>query len=179
MLCGLCSVSCSRPQSFVEKWPQIKEISARHHFVDHKDEVFQLTIRDKNERSLYCLDVRLNAGGPEDVDYNFSGVVDCRLYTADRSKSIYPTILQNRVNASADWQTNGRFLIDELTGLEGAPPSRSMVQRCKVCGMSIAIQINNVKNLRQKDGVGELDLFVDFKNDPSALEEICINQPSE
>jgi hypothetical protein len=77
------------------QWPSIKEVSVRHHFEENKEsEQLKVMIYDHNGKRLYCLDARFCWRYYELNDYDFSGVLDCRLYPLAES-SFYPTLLQN------------------------------------------------------------------------------------
>lgn len=163
-------VSCVHLQG--SQWPRIKEVSIRHHFAaDRKDEQSRVVIYSQDGKPLYCLDARFCWRDYETKDYDFSGVLDCRLYPLTGS-SLYPTLLQNTTNATADWQTYGRFTDNDLAGLIGADASRSIVQRCWVRGMAIKIEVFNVKT--EKQGViKSFDMFFTAKNDTTATAAVA------
>jgi len=157
------------------QWPSIKEVSVRHHFEENKEsEQLKVMIYDHNGKRIYCLDARFCWRYYELNDYDFSGVLDCRLYPLAES-SFYPTLLQNEINATRDWQTYGRFTDEDLVGLVGADSSRSIVQRCWVRGMFIEIEVSNVVKEQKGDGyhITSLDMIFTVKNDRSANGEIA------
>ena len=166
---------CNTHQSL---WPEIKETSQAYCFVADEKEKLTMNIFDNNGEPLYYLDVRFNAWKYGNGDYDFSGALDCRLSPVGGDKT-YPSLFQNVKNATRDWQTNTRFLGDELIGLglSGAPFSRSIVQKCKVRGMYIEIEINNVV-VNSNHDIKSLNFKITFVNDPTATSEISDDETS-
>ncbi len=157
-----------------KKWPEIINVSENYHFISNESEKFLLTIYDINQKPLYCFDARFNAWKYDNGDYNFSGILDCRLFPVSPTNKAYSTLFQNERNATRDWQTSGRFLYSELIGLSDAPLSRSIIQRCKVRGMCIEIEVNNITSTtNQEKQIKSLDLKVIFINDLTAESDIC------
>jgi hypothetical protein len=169
-------VSCAHIQS--EKWPLIKDVSFFHHFeANKKSEQCKALIYGQNGKELYCLDARFCWRDFDDErDYDFSGTLDCRLYPMTGSSS-YPTLLQNNVNATADWQSYGRFTDADLKSLVGADASRSIVQRCWVRGMAIEIEILNVKDETGSKEIKNFDMIFTAKNDQAAIGAIAAQSP--
>ena len=167
--------SCSHLQR--SPWPMIKEVSVRHHFAANKEsEQLKAMIYDHDGKPLYCLDARFCWRDYETDDYDFSGALDCRLYPLDGS-SLYPTLLQNNINATRDWETYGRFTSEDLVGLVGADASRSVVQRCWVRGMFVEIEVSNIVKEQREDGrITSLDMIFTIKNAPAANAEIAARE---
>jgi hypothetical protein len=165
-------VSCAPVQG--GQWPLIKEISVRHHFAaDKEHEQAKAMIYGQSGKPLYCLDARFGWRDYETKDYDYSGTLDCRLYPVGGSPSYYPTLLQNATNATADWQSYGRFTDVDLQSLVGAGPSRSIVQRCWVRGMAIKIEVFNVKKEKEGGAIKSLDMIFIVKNDSAATAEVA------
>jgi hypothetical protein len=178
-------VSCAHLQH--SQWPLIKEVSIRHHFAADKEyEQSKAVIYGQDGKPLYCLDARFGWRDYETKDYDFSGVLDCRLYDCrlyplngslieegEQGIQYYPTLLFNTTNATADWQTYGRFTDEDLAGLIGADASRSIVQRCWVRGMAIKIEVFNVKEQKGSKTIKSLDLIFTAKNNPAATAAIA------
>jgi hypothetical protein len=142
----------------------IKEVSVRHHFAANKEsEQLKAMIYDHDGKSIYCLDARFCWRDYDTEDYDFSGALDCRLYPLTGS-SLYPTLLQDTVNATRDWQTYGRFTREVLAGLAGADATRSIIQRCGVRGMMIEIEVFNVKEKEEDGSIVSFDVIFTAKN---------------
>ena len=167
----LFTCSCQMQHNF---WPPVKEVTLRHHFeANQKNEQAGLTIYSRNGKPLYFLDSRFCWRDYETGDYDFSGLLDCRLYPAGGFLN-YPTLLQNTSNATRDWQTYGRFTYDELIGLAGADESRSLVQRCWVRGMFIQVEVLNIaKEENAERKIMSLDMVFTVKNSPGSNREIA------
>jgi hypothetical protein len=164
-------VSCAHLQH--SQWPLIKAASIRHHFAaDKENEQSKAVIYGRDGKPLYGMDARFCWRDYETEDYDFSGVLDCRLYLLSGS-SLYPTLLQNTTNATRDWQTYGRFTSEDLVGLIGADASRSIVQQCWVRGMSIKIKIFNVKEQKGSKTITSLDMIFTAENDPATTAAIA------
>jgi hypothetical protein len=118
-------------------WPLITEFHEKFHFDAVISRKFKRTILSSSGTPLYILDARIPSDGDPDEGYDYSGVFDCRLYSIRGNDDGYPTLFQNVRNATADWETDGRFLSTELGVLVGANPSRVILQRSKMRGMAI------------------------------------------
>jgi hypothetical protein len=153
----------------------IKEVSVCHHFAANKEsEQLKAMILDHDGKPIYCLDARFCWRDYETGDYDFSGTLDCRLYALTGS-SFYTTLLQNTVGATRDWQTYGRFTREELIGLVGADASRSIVQRCRVRGMIIEIEVFNVKEQKEDGSIASCDMIFTTRNAPHGEQKMSAN----
>jgi len=154
-------------------WPLIKESSIRQHFTANRtNEQAKAVIYDQAGKPRYCLDARFCWRDFDDErDYDFSGTLDCRLYPV--AGEFCPTLLWNTQNPTRDWQTYGRFTSEDLSGLVGADTSRSIIQRCRVRGMIIDIEVFNVKG--DSERIRSLDMIFTAKNSPVANERLYPN----
>lgn len=151
-------------------WPRIKELRRNVHF-DGKSPRFQVNICSEAGTALYVLDARMPpSDDPGGSAYDYSGAFDCRLYPAAGGAE-YPTLLQNIRNATRDWQTDGRFLREELVALSGAGESRCLVQRSRVRGMLVEIEIYNVTKDEGTGSIRSFDARFSFSNDPMATSD--------
>jgi len=107
---------------------------------DEKHKQYSLPIFAQNGKILYKLDVKCPAGEYEEKKgegYYYSGWVDFRLYSVDNPIG---SLLQNKKNATRDWQTDGRFLgVDSEVLAEN--PGRCIIQNSKVYGMDITLKL--------------------------------------
>jgi hypothetical protein len=115
----------------------------------------------------------------EDIDFNYSGVFECRmksLYSADRVS----TLLTENSEQSADWESRGRFLLGHLIGSCASYPDWGRVRTFRLRGMKLTIQISDEKILiDKKKQTGELKSFrfsISLKRDPTA--HTSISAPS-
>jgi hypothetical protein len=178
MLCAFWGSDAAKPVGN-RSWPRITEATFKAHFSPQQGRVFkQIIVSDRGD-ALYILDARLPSDkGDADVqDYDYSGAFDCRLYTVvypiPRSAN-YPSLLMNDGNATADWQTDGRFLAEELIPLADFNGTRTVVQRSRLRGMSVKIEVGNVVVDRSRKNILSFDAKFTFRNDPSAISDIAV-----
>jgi len=158
-------------------WPEIRErdVTVRFDTAAHKQYV--LTIYGRNGSPLYVLDARIPWDEAHEGDYDFSGAFDCRFYSLNRvSDNGYPSLLQNVRNATADWQTDGRFLYKELAGLAGAGDSRAIIQQSRMRGMNMEILIRKIVIDEKMKLISSFEVHFSFKNDPTATSDIAAKQ---
>jgi len=156
------------------QWPSIRELSVTTHFDATAHRIFKQTIFGANGFPLYLLDARI----PSDTDpyegYYYSGIFDCRITAiGEKGADRFATLLQNVRNATRDWETDGRFLNTELAGLVGAKSSRVLLQRCKLRGMAITIEIGKVVKNDKTGDIQSFDASFSFKNDTTAVSDIA------
>jgi hypothetical protein len=154
-------------------WPPITEFHEKIHFDTMVSRKFKRTIFSSSGTPLYVLDARIPSDSDPDEGYDYSGVFDCRLYSVRGNDDGYPTLLQNVRNATADWETDGRFLSTELAGLAGANPSRVILQRSKMHGMAIEIEVGSVVLDAKTGYVQSFDVSFSFRNDSTAVSDIA------
>jgi len=141
----------------------------------HKQYV--LTIYRTDGGPLYVLDARIPWDEAHEGDYDYSGAFDCRIYSLNRaSDNGYPSLLQNVRNATSDWQTDGRFLYQELAGLAGACDSRAIVQRSRMRGMYVEILIDKIVIDEKMKLIRSFEVHFSFRNDPTAISDIAAKQ---
>jgi len=159
------------------KWPEIKEVTKSFHMELDKQQIVSLVIYGKNNQPLYYLESHFVSKITDDVDdsiFSYSGTLDSRLVVYKERKKISTNLFQNEKNAVRDWQSDGRFVHSDMIGLVRARPSRSLVQRCKVRGMYIVMEVNNV--VADKKGfIQSYNFKISFYNDPTATSDISDN----
>ncbi len=156
-----------------KQWPQIAELTLKVHFSAKDRSAFKQTIFSKSGDPLYILDARIPSDVNNDPDYDYSGVFDCRLYPINVVGVHYSTLLQNVRGATRDWQSDGRFLSSEIIGLAGSNGSRFLVQRSRLRGMSVTIEISNVIKDESTGEIASFDVCFLFRNDPLAVSDIA------
>ena len=123
----------------LDAFPKIRPLKKTIVF-DENHKQYSLPILAQNGKILYKLDVKCPAGEYEEKKgegYYYSGWVDFRLYSVDNPIG---SLLQNKKNATKDWQTDGRFLgVDSEVLAEN--PGRCIIQNSKVCGMDIMLKL--------------------------------------
>jgi hypothetical protein len=162
-------------------WPLINPVKKTFHFIDHREMGAKLRIVSIDGTPLYLLECYLNAYDRDDPDFNYSGNFECRL-TSLYSKERYSTLLTDQAKPTRDWQSRGRFLLEELTGKCAEYPDYGRVRHFRLRGMNLTLEI---KNLKIKSGssaenvpwyvdrIEKLDLDVIITPDPKASSEIA------
>jgi len=157
-------------------WPEVKPMVINMHLIDNKS-INHIYIFGPNEQPLYLLECCVNAWESESAEFNFSGAVDCRLISL-YSTEAYSTLLANVKNATADWQSSGRFLMDDVLLATG---NKKVWRTLRLRNMRLTIELSNViiVNGSQADQarnkiidyprIHELDLTVTVMRDPSAM----------
>lgn len=162
-------------------WPVIKPIKKSFHFVDHRNTGTQLKIVDTDGTPVYLLECYLNAYEHEDRAFDYSGDFECRLSSLS-SKERYSTLLTEEKHPTRDWQSRGRFLVEELSGKCAEYPEYGLVRHFSLRGMNLTLKIQNFKMASSsstenapwnRDRMKELDLDVTITPDPNASSEIA------
>jgi hypothetical protein len=162
-------------------WPAIRPIEKTFHFVDHRYMVGKLQIVGQNGAPLYLLECFLNAYGHEDRDFDYSGDFECRL-TSLYSKETYSTLLTEDKEQTRDWQSRGRFFVEDLVGSCAEYPEYGRIRHFRLRNMSITIEIKDFQielgssatNIPwNRDRIKELDLIVTVASDMTATTEIA------
>jgi hypothetical protein len=170
----------ARTNKLQQRWPQITELAVKVHFDTKKERKFKQIIRSASGDPLYVLDARMPSIDEHDRAYDYSGTFDCRLYPYDPKNwgEGMPSLLTNVRNSTQDWETDGRFIDSELLGLADFNGTRFLVQRSRLRGMSLTIEINNVKikNVvitEDTSKIASFDACFWFRNDPLAISDIA------
>jgi hypothetical protein len=159
------------------KWPEIKPMRKIIHFSGHK--LVAVEIGDDREVPLYLLQCLLN---PNDDDsnsaFNFSGDFECRLSSFyDNRQS---TLLTENLYPTRDWESRGRFLIEEITGKCADYPDYGKIRKFRLRGMNLTLKIidlnlviNTDENGKKYEAIENLDLEVSIVSDSTAISEIA------
>jgi hypothetical protein len=136
--------------------------------------------------TLYILECH-QYGYERDPNFSYSGAFECRLKSASSSDS-YSTLLTDDPHQSRDWESRGRFLVQELVGECARYPEYGLERSFRVRGMLITLRMSDLKWSREShianpaldyrtDGASEyltsFNFEVDVKSDPSATSEIA------
>lgn len=176
----------STPKEAKPFWPVVNPLSRSIHFVDHQNIGAKVAITGTGGKPLYLLQCYLNAyDHGDDPGFNYSGNFECRL-TCLYSEQSYSTLLTDEIQQTADWESRGRFLFEELAGDCAKYPEYGMVRHFRLRGMRLTLAIKNFnvepgslgENRPWKvDRIQSLDLKVAVASDPGALLEIAEPPP--
>jgi hypothetical protein len=178
LIAGITSINADESKSL---WTEVQPLKKRFRFVDHRDAGAQLKLVGTDGTPLYLIECYLNAYDHEDPNFDYSGDFECRLSSL-YTKEAYSTLLTEEKKQSRDWQSRGRFLIEELTGKCSEYPEYGLVRHFRLRGMELTLEIKNLK-LKQgsatqnapwnRERIKELDLEVTVADDPTATSGIA------
>jgi hypothetical protein len=161
------------------RWPSVSPVARTFHFVDHQQPEARLIIRAPGGEGLYLLECYLNAYERPDPQFDYSGAFECRLIsTTPAMNEGYSTLLTDQTHPTRDWESRGRFLLQEITGQCATYPEWGAVRHFRLRGMALTLAVSNVKveagsRVRNQpwgvDRIQSLDLNVDVAADPRAL----------
>lgn len=160
-------------------WPEILPFKKSFYFADPNKTEAKMDIFGRDGTPLYLLECHL--GPHEDPAFDYSGDFECRL-TSLYSKDAFSTLLTENPKQSRDWQSRGRFLIEELIGKCAVYPEYGKIRHFKLRGMELTLGIKSlkmqvdsrdVKVPKQRARIKELYLDVDVIPDPTASSEIA------
>lgn len=162
------------------KWPEISPFKKIVHFAGRQST--KLEIVGRRGTPLYLLQCYLN---PSDDDndsdhFSYSGAFECRL--TSRYDNRQSTLLTENPYPTRDWESRGRFLIEEITGKCADYPDYGRVRNFKLRGMNLTLEIKDFKIKPASSAenapwyverIKELTLYVTVTPDPKALSEIA------
>lgn len=159
-------------------WPNVHSATANMHFSQPSNTTSKLHILGQDSKPLYLLECHL---GPfEDPLFDYSGNFECRLsslYTQDT----YSTLLTDNINQTRDWESRGRFMIEEITGSCTNYPEYGRIRHFRLRGMELTLKITNLVDQMELDAghksgrptIVQLDLNVTVRPDTSARSAIA------
>jgi hypothetical protein len=145
MLMG--SISCflfSLDNRAQNPWPTIRPLTWRFHFVDKKAQVARTRIHDVHGNPLYMLECCLNAYDYANNEFDYSGAFECRL-TSLYSNETFSTLLTEERDQVRDWQSRGRFMLQEIEGKCAAYPEYGRIRSFRLRGMILRLDIKDIK----------------------------------
>lgn len=155
-------------QKMYYPWPKINEkIISKH--LKGKLCGFRDVVYDTQEKPLYYLDVRTGEMSYvyDDCDFNYSGLIDCRLYSVDSSDSESSTLLEDtRRYLQKDWESYGRFVSEDFK--ENNVIKENVRRECKLRGMKVVLTIKNIQLEPLTNNLISCDIDIAFSNDSTA-----------
>lgn len=132
-----------------QNWPAIEPTQRIVHLQNGTSASYEMDIYGVDKKPLYKLACHtfLYDGDP---DFDYSGDFECRLkslYSSER----YSTLLTDDPHQFADWDSRGRFLLDEVTGKCADYPEFGLTRHFRLRGMLITLSIHDLK-IQNNDG---------------------------
>jgi len=128
-----------------EIWLQVLPLDQSIEFVDHVNEKAEIKIFCKNGAPLYLLECYLNAYDHATNDFDYSGDFECRLTSLNGDNRGFSTLLTEEKNQSSDWESRGRFLLEEITGKCAEYPDYGKVRYFKLRNMNLTLSIKKLE----------------------------------
>jgi hypothetical protein len=123
------------------QWPLVAPVAESFTFPDASKASVSVTLSSPAGKALYLIECH-PLGYESDPDFDYSGDFECRLkslYSRDR----YSTLLTDRGDQSRDWESRGRFLIEELAGSCGDYPEYGRLRHFDVRGMRVTLELTD------------------------------------
>ena len=163
-----------------KEWPVVKQLQKRFLFEDASNATVKFDIVGIDGKPLYTIEC--HTFNYYDPDFDYSGDFECRLKSL-YSKEVYSTLFTDNPKQSRDWQSRGRFLVQEIVGKCADYPEYGRVRHFMLRGMEITLAIRNPKfgeNVGVKKGRPELKSFefdIEVKTEPRATRPIAETVP--
>jgi hypothetical protein len=124
---------------------------------------------DMNGKPVYRLECH-TAAYEGDPGFDYSGDFECRLVSL-YSKDAYSTLLTDNPQQSRDWESRGRFLVEELVGKCRSYPEYGATRHFRLRGMKITLSLREIRlsgmSTTKSDG-GSRPKLVSFRFNVSA-----------
>jgi hypothetical protein len=162
-------------------WPPVVPLDTRAQLVDREKENVDLKILAQDGKPIYFLECYLNAYSHEDPAFDYSGDFECRLSSLG-SKDSYSTLLTDVEGATRDWQSRGRFLIEELSGVCATYPEYGRIRHFSLRGMNLTIEVEGLEietgskfanGPWDRERIRRLNVHIKVDVDPTADSEIA------
>lgn len=135
-------LACGAVTANAKTWPQVVPLKGSFYFKDASEASARVTVRSPSGRSLYLLECHAK-GYEGDPEFDYSGDFECRLRSL-YSKESYSTLLTDRPDQSRDWESRGRFLVEELLGRCAEYPEFGRLRHFDLRGMRITLEMYNI-----------------------------------
>lgn len=169
----------------VLRWPDIKGSATTFRLTDGEQPEARLIIEDTTGKPLYLLECYLNAYEREDSSFDYSGDFECRL-TSLSGVDGHATLLSEAEHATRDWESRGRFLLEELAGSCGDYPDYGRVRNFSLRGMKLTLevltyqlsaQVGSETHFSPRPQMTELNFKATVSADTTAVSEVAAPTP--
>jgi hypothetical protein len=161
------------------RWAAIKPLAVRYHFGSMREAKLKTIIQGEDGKPQYILECYSSQTVPQTGEFMYSGDFECRLHSFE-NKDRESTLLTELPNADRDWESRGRFLVEQLVapcvGYRNLGRERSFRLR----GFRLDLNLTNITfdNSRQSfsgtaPGLKSFDLAVLVEPDSAATSGIA------
>lgn len=167
-----------------QQWPKVAPFERRITIADVSKDIVQIDIRRQDGPTAY----QLQCASPQSakrhrlLDFDWSGDFECRLWSPSDSR--YATLLTYDPNPERDWESRGRFFLEELEMPCGDYPEWGRTRTFRLRGLELTLQIMGFARVAEGySGNPITSLVLKIKVDPDAdaisaiAGEITIRQP--
>ena len=139
------------------KWPEVAPMHKGYHFANARTSEIDFSILGTKGEPLYRMECH-TFEYEIDPSFDYSGDFECRLKSL-YSDDAYSTLFTEEPQQTRDWQSRGRFLVEEIEGKCADYPEFGRVRHFRLRGMKITLTISDVefrtyteKTLARKEG---------------------------
>jgi len=125
------------------RWATIKPLAAKYHFGSMQEAKLKATIQGENGEPQYILECYSFQTVPQTGEFMYSGDFECRLHSFD-NKDRESTLLTELQNADRDWESRGRFLVEQLVPPCGTYKNLGRERSFRLRGFRLDLNLSNV-----------------------------------
>ncbi len=123
------------------KWPSVRPFKESIYFADAANAAAKFNIIGIDGKPLYAIDCH-TANYEGDPDFDYSGDFECRLKSL-YSRDAFSTLFTENPEQKRDWESRGRFLVQEIIGQCADYPEYGRIRHFKLRKMEITLSIRN------------------------------------
>ncbi|MGV8074547.1 MAG: hypothetical protein AB2L11_08330 [Syntrophobacteraceae bacterium] len=175
LIAWVCPVHGSDNQ---HQWPEVSYANFNMEFSEPHETAAKIEIPGIDDKHLYLLECHL--GPYETPEFDYSGHFECRLSSL-YSPGTYSTLLTDLPNQSRDWESRGRFLIEEIMGKCAEYPEYGRLRHFRLRGMELTLEVTslvtepdaNFELMKPRQKIKQLVLNVTVQPYPAAVSPIA------
>jgi hypothetical protein len=143
------------------RWPQPLPLEADIFYPDGRTAALKVIIFVASGRPGYVIACHTLAFAETDLDFSYSGDFECRLNSTERAADFgVSTLLTDNPRPTRDWESRGRFLLDEVIDACGDYPEYGRLRHFKLRGMQIGLEVSDLDPVEHpRDGVSKFKSF--------------------
>lgn len=127
----------------VSHWPVIKPLELKYHFESIELAKLKTTIHGIGGKPLYILECYSFQAIPQTGEFMYSGDFECRLHSFN-NRDRESTLLTELPDADRDWESRGRFLVEQLLPPCGSYQELGRKRSFRLRGFRLELILSNV-----------------------------------
>lgn len=165
---------CVAASSAAVTWPTVMQMEKTIYVDPIQFADVTIDIIGSDTKSLY--QIQCHSSEYERGEFDYSGDFECRLISL-YSQEKYSTLFTDVPDQTRDWESRARFFVEELVGPCADYPDFGRTRVFRLRGMTIVLEIDDVKTNGVKPELSSLSLTVKVTADKSATSPIA--EPSK